>query len=61
MKLWVFLTGAGTMVLLATRAYYRLERWYRRRRLRGALECLDAVHDTLAGLAKSKSGDSRRN
>jgi hypothetical protein len=51
----IFGAGAGAIVLLAARAYYRFERWNRRRRLRGALECLDAVHNTLANLAERKS------
>jgi hypothetical protein len=54
----VFAIGAGTVVLLATRACYLFLRWNRRRRLRGALDCLDAVHNTLAGLAECKSSDS---
>jgi hypothetical protein len=54
----VFAIGAGSIVLLAARAYNLFERWNRRRRLRGAQECLDAVHNTLAGLAECKSGDS---
>ena len=54
----VFAIGAGAIVLLAVRAYNRFQRWNRRRRLRGALECLDAVHNALAGLAECKSSDS---
>jgi hypothetical protein len=50
----IFGVGAGAIVLLAARAY-RFERWNRRRRVRGALECLDAVHNTLASLAERKS------
>jgi hypothetical protein len=53
----VFAIGAGAIVLLAIRAYSRFERWNRRRRLRGALDCLDAVHNTLASLAECKSSD----
>jgi hypothetical protein len=45
----------GAIVLLAARAYKVFESWNRRRRLRGAQECLDAVHNTLAGLAECKS------
>jgi hypothetical protein len=54
----VFAIGAGAIVLLGARAYKLFERWNRHRRLRGALECLDAVHNTLAGLAECKSGYS---
>jgi peptidoglycan/LPS O-acetylase OafA/YrhL len=50
-----FAIGAGATVLLAARVYKLFERWNRRRRLRGAQECLDAVHNTLAGLAECKS------
>ena len=50
----LFAIGAGTIVLLATRACYLFLRWNRRRRLRGALDCLDAVHNTLTGLAECK-------
>ena len=56
MQYLVFAIGGGTIVLAAGRAYKLLERWNRRRRLRGAVECLDAVHNTLAGLAECKSG-----
>jgi hypothetical protein len=42
----VFAIGAGASVLLAARAYKLFEGWNRRRRLRGAQECLDAVHNT---------------
>ena len=58
MQYLVFAIGGGTIVLAAGRAYKLLERWNRRRRLRGAVECLDAVHNTLAGLAECKSGYS---
>jgi hypothetical protein len=54
----VFGIGAGAIVLLATKAYNRFERWNRRRRLRGALACLDAVHNALAELAECKSIDA---
>ena len=54
----VFAISAGAIALLAVGAYSRFQRWYRRRRLRRALECLDAVHNTLAGLAERKSSDS---
>jgi hypothetical protein len=55
----VFAIGLGAIVLVARWAYSRFQRWNRRRRLRGALECLDAVHNTLAGLAECKSSGSR--
>ena len=55
MQYLVFGIGVGAVVLLAARAYKLFERWSRRRRLRGAQECLDAVHNTLAGLAECKS------
>jgi hypothetical protein len=55
MQYLVFAIGAGAFVQLAASAYKRLERWDRCRRLRGAQECLDAVQNTLAGLAKCKS------
>ena len=58
MQYLVLAIGAVAIVLLAARAYRLLERWNRRRRLRGAQECLDAVHNTLAGLAECKSGYS---
>jgi hypothetical protein len=48
----VFAIGAGTIVPLGTGAYYLFERWNRGRRLRGAQECLDAVHNRLARLAE---------
>jgi hypothetical protein len=40
MQYLVFAIGAGAIVLLAARAYKLFERWNRRRRLRGAQECL---------------------
>jgi hypothetical protein len=55
MQYLVFAIGAGAFVQLAASAYKRIERWNQRRRLRGAQECLDAVHNTLAGLAECKS------
>jgi hypothetical protein len=58
MQYLVFAIGAGPIVLLGARAYKLFERWNRHRRLRGALERLDAVHNTLAGLAECKSGYS---
>ena len=48
----VFVVGAGGMLMFTRSIYNRFERWNRSRRLRGAKECLDAVHNTLAGLAK---------
>jgi hypothetical protein len=48
MQYLVFAIGAGAIVLLAARAYKLFERWNRHRRLRGAQECLDAVHNTYA-------------
>ena len=50
MQYLIFAMGAGAIVQLAASAYKRFERWNQRRRLRGAQECLDAVHNTLAGL-----------
>jgi hypothetical protein len=41
MQYLVFSIGAGAIVLLASKAYKLFERWDRRRRLRGAQECLD--------------------
>jgi hypothetical protein len=58
MQYLVFSIAAGAIVLLASKAYKLFERWDRRRRLRGAQQCLDAVHNTLAGLAECKSGYS---
>jgi hypothetical protein len=55
MQYFVFAIGAGAIVQLAARAYKIVERWDQRRRLRGAKECLDAVQNTLAGLAECKS------
>jgi hypothetical protein len=55
MQYFVFAIGAGAIVQLAARAYKLVERWDQRRRLRGAQECLDAVQNTLAGLAECKS------
>ena len=58
MQYLVFAIGAGAIALTAARAYKLFERWNHHRRLRGAQECLDAVHKTLAGLAECKSGYS---
>jgi len=55
MQYLVFAIGAGAIVQFAATVYKLFERWDRRRRLRGAQECLDAVHNTLAGLAECKS------
>ena len=55
MQYLVFAIGAGAIVQLARRTYKLIERWDRRRRLRGAQECLDAVQNTLAGLAECES------
>jgi hypothetical protein len=57
MEHFAFAIGAGVVLLLGTRVFNRFERWDRRRRLRGAQECLDAVHKTLAEVAKCKIGD----
>jgi hypothetical protein len=59
MQYLVFAIGAGAIVQLAARAYKRFEHWNRRRRFRGAQECLDAVQNTLAGLAECKSYSER--
>ena len=48
MQYLVFAISAGAIVQLAARAYKLVERWDRRRRFRGAQECLDAVHNTYA-------------
>jgi hypothetical protein len=58
MEHFAFAIGAGVVFLLATRGFNRFQRWDRRRRFRGAQECLDAVHNTLAEVANCKSGDS---
>jgi hypothetical protein len=59
MQYLVFVIGAGAIVQLTASAYKRIERWNQRRRLRGAQECLDAVHNTLAGIAECKSYSER--
>jgi hypothetical protein len=59
MQYLVFAIGAGAIVQLAASAYKRFEHWNQRRRLRGAQECLDAVQNTLAGLAECKSHSER--
>jgi hypothetical protein len=48
----LFVVGAVGMLMSTRSVYNRFERWNRSRRLRGAKECLDAVHNTLADLAK---------
>jgi hypothetical protein len=60
MQYFVFAIGAGAIVQLAARGYKLIERWDQRRRLRGAQECLDAVQNTLAGLAECKSSSEKR-
>jgi hypothetical protein len=59
MERFVFVIGAGVFLLLAARAYDLCSRWNRRRRARGARDCLDAVHNTLAELAECKSSGSK--
>ena len=54
MHYFVFGMGGAAIVFIGRRIYVRLERWNRFHRLRGARECLEAVHDTLDSLAKSK-------
>jgi len=61
MHYFVFGMGGAAIVFVGRRIYVRLERWNRLQRLRGARECLEAVHDTLNSLAKSKpKANSRR-
>jgi uncharacterized membrane protein len=50
----IFAVAATAILLIARGIYGRFERWNRAHRLRGAKECLDAVQNTLASLAKSK-------
>jgi hypothetical protein len=61
MHYFVFGIGGGAILLIARSTFLRLQHWSRANRLRGAIACLDAVHDTLDNLAKSmpkaKSGD----
>ncbi len=45
--------SVGALLFIARSTYLHLERWERSKRLRGAKECLEAVHDTLDSLAKS--------
>jgi hypothetical protein len=54
MHYFVFGVGAGAILFIARNSYFRIQRWSRAYRLRGAKACLDAVHDTLESLAKSK-------
>jgi hypothetical protein len=54
MQYFVFGIGTGAILFIARSTYLRIERWNRLRRLRGAKACLDAVHHTLDGIAKSK-------
>jgi hypothetical protein len=53
MEYLVLLVGAAAILMIARSIYNRFERWNRSQKLRGPQECLDAVHDTLANLAKS--------
>jgi hypothetical protein len=54
MHYFVFGIGAGAILLIARNTYLRVRQWSQANRMRGAKECLDAVHDTLDSLAKSK-------
>jgi hypothetical protein len=54
MHYFVFGIGAGAILLIARNMYLRVQHWCQANRMRGAKECLDAVHDTLDSLAKSK-------
>jgi hypothetical protein len=54
MQYFVLGIGTGAILFIARSTYLRIERWNRGRRLRGAKACLDAVHHTLDGIAKSK-------
>ena len=54
MQYFVLGIGTGAILFIARGTYLRIERWNRFRRLRGAKACLDAVHDTLGDIAKSK-------
>lgn len=53
MEYFAFAVVAAAILFIGRSVYTRVERSNRSRRLRGAQECLDAVHDTLASLAKS--------
>jgi hypothetical protein len=54
MHYFVFGIGAGAVLFIARNTYLRVQHWSRANRMRGAKACLDAVHDTLDSLAKSK-------
>jgi hypothetical protein len=54
MHYFVFGIGAGAILLLARSTFLRVQRWSQANRLRGAKACLDAVHNTLENIAKSK-------
>jgi len=54
MQYFVLGVGTGAILYIARSTYLRIERWNRFKRLRGAKACLDAVHNTLDDLAKSK-------
>jgi hypothetical protein len=60
MHYFVFGIGAGAILFIARSSYLRVQRWSQANRLRGAKACLDAVHDTLEGLAKSKAKAKNR-
>jgi hypothetical protein len=54
MEFLLFATVAIAIVLMVLGVYRRVERQHRSKRLRGAVESLDAVQKTLANLAESK-------
>jgi hypothetical protein len=54
MHYFVFGIGAGAILFIARNTYLRVRHWSQANRLRGAKACLDAVHNTLESLAKSK-------
>ena len=54
MEYFLLAMSGAAIVFIARSIFIRLERWNRSHRLGGARECLDAVHDTLDSLAKSK-------
>jgi hypothetical protein len=54
MEFFGFAVGAVGAVFLARSVYSRLQQWHRSHRLRGAKACLDAVHNTLDSIAKSR-------
>jgi len=54
MHYFVFGVSAGAILFIARSSYLRIQRWSHANRLRGAKACLDAVHDTLESIAKSK-------